>query len=173
LGQGTLLSVEYLNWAANEVTGDPTDGGFFHDLLKGFNRHGICLEADMPYQKRFNPQLRPSDQAIQRAKDILDMGLSVHWINPLRRRPGLTDDLLHEIQAVLARGYPVAAGSSHSRLIVGYVVDAGQPGGGYFLIKDSGAAAYNTITFKFAADHVGDVFWVEAPARPRGSKPGQ
>src|SRR5690349_13877171 len=34
-GHGVVLSVEYLNWASNDVMKDATDGGFFHDLLKG------------------------------------------------------------------------------------------------------------------------------------------
>lgn len=165
LGRGTPLSVEYLNWASNVAIGDPTDGGFFHDLLKGFEQYGICLETDMPYQKQFNPKLKPSEKALQKGKEMRGLALQVHWINPWKPKPGLTDDHLHEIKAVLAKGYPVAAGSSHSRLLVGYRDDARQPGGGIFVTKDSGAAAYSTITYEFAKQNVGDVFWVEAPAK--------
>jgi hypothetical protein len=166
--RGTPLSVEYLNWACNQVIKNQTEdrGQFFHDLLKGYEEHGICLDVNMPYQKKFDPKLKPSEKAIQKGKEIRGLELQVHWINPWKPQPGLTDDHLREIKAVLAKGYPVAAGSSHSRLIVGYVDDARQPGGGLFLTKDSGAAAYNTITFEFAKERVGDVFWVEAPTKP-------
>ena len=69
---------------------------------------------------------------------------------------------------MLAKGYPVAAGSSHSRLLVGYADDPGQPGGGFFLTKDSGKAAFDLVTYDFAKTKVGDVFWVEAP--PKAAK---
>lgn len=165
-GRGTPLSVEYLNWASNDLMRDPTDGGYFHDMLKAFERYGICSEADMPYQRDYDPKLKPTESAKKGAREFRELGLRVHWINPLKPQAGLTDDHLREIQAVLGKGYPVAAGSGHSRLIVGYVVDAGQPGGGKFLTKDSGAAAYDSITFAFTKEQVGDVFWVEAPAPP-------
>lgn len=172
-GRGTPLSVEYLNWASNDAIHDPTDGGFFHDLLKGFEQHGVCLEADMPYQKQYHPHHSPSEKARQNALKVRKMELQVHWINPWKPQPGLTDDHLRAIKSVLVKGYPVAAGSSHSRLIVGYHEDNRQPGGGIFLIKDSGAGAYNTITYQFAKDQVGDVFWVEAPAKPLEKKSGK
>ena len=73
----------------------------------------------------------------------------------------------------MAKGYPVAAGSSHSRLFVGYVDDTRQPGGGLFVTKDSGAAAYNTLTYEFVKEKVGDVFWVEAPSKPAAKKPSK
>ena len=49
--KGTRLSVEYLNWACNQVIRNQKDdrGQFFHDLLKGFQKHGICSEVNMPY----------------------------------------------------------------------------------------------------------------------------
>ncbi|MBI4878697.1 MAG: SUMF1/EgtB/PvdO family nonheme iron enzyme [Planctomycetes bacterium] len=161
-GRGTALSVEYLNWASNAAMRDPTDGGFFHDLLRGFEEHGICLEADMPYQAEFDAGLKPSGEAVTRAKEIRGLDLRVHWINPWKPEAGLTDEHLREIKAVLAKGYPVAAGSGHSRLIVGCVDDAEQPGGGAFVMKDSAAAAYITMSYGDAQALIGDVFWVEA-----------
>lgn len=165
--RGTVLSVEYLNWACNRVIRNETAdrGQFFHDLLRGFEAHGICPETDMPYQARFDPALRPSEKAMASAGEIRKLGVRIHWINPWKPQPGLTDDHLRRIKAVLAGGYPVAAGSSHSRLLVGYADDARQPGGGLFLTKDSGAAAFASITYAFAKEMVGDVFWVEAPSK--------
>jgi hypothetical protein len=44
---------------------------------------------------------------------------------------------MHEINGVLAKGWPVAAGSEHSRLFVGYRDDPTKPGGGLFIVKNS------------------------------------
>ena len=173
LDHGTPLSPEYLNWACNQVIGNKTQdrGQFFHDLLKGFDRLGACPEASMPYQPRFEPDLSPSAEATRQARAIRAYGLRIHWINPWKPQPGLTDEHLHAIRQVLSNGYPVAAGSSHSRLLVGYREDAAQPGGGVFYTKDSGAAAYTTVTYEFVLKHVGDVFWVEPPTPPVERKP--
>ena len=81
--------------------------------------------------------------------------------------PGLTDQQLREIKETLASGWPVAAGSSHSLLLVGYVNDLKQPGGGVFITKDSGKAAFDSVTYEFAKTKIGDVFWVEAPPKPK------
>lgn len=157
------LSVEYLNWSCNQVIKNTTAdrGQFFHDLLKGFEQHGICMETDMPYHERFDPHLEPSSQAKKRAEVIKALPFEVHWINPWKREPGLTEEHLIQIKTVLAKGYPVAAGSSHSRLLIGYVDDPERPGRGLFLAKDSGAGTYNTVTYEFAKEKVGDLFWVE------------
>ena len=52
--------------------------------------------------------------------------------------------------------------------VVGYADDASQPGGGVFLTKDSGSAAFDLVTYEFAKTKIGDVFWVEAP--PKAAK---
>ena len=72
LGKPTVLSVEYLNWAANQVIGNKTKdrGQFFRHLLKGFERYGICPESDMPYQPRFDPQNQPSKEARKSASEF-------------------------------------------------------------------------------------------------------
>lgn len=169
LGQGVTLSVEYLNWAANQVVGNRTKdrGQFFHHLLQGFERHGIVTEAEMPYRPQFDPAYTPSAALRSRARQVAERGLVVHWINPWRKEPGLTEAQLGEIKSVLARGWPVAAGATHSRLLVGYADDPRQPGGGSFLTKDSGKAAFARITYEFARTRLGDVFWVEAPGAPQ------
>src|SRR5207244_9836536 len=114
--RGFPVSVEYLNWACNNVIGNKTDdrGQFFHDLLKGYEQYGVCFEGDMPYRPRFEPELRPTLQALARAKEVNGLEFKVHWGNPWKPQPGLTEEHLKEIKRVLAKGYPVAAGSSHS-----------------------------------------------------------
>ncbi len=169
-GKGVRLSVEYLNWAANQATGHPTDGQFFHNCLAGFDKLGVCYAADMPYAATFDAKRVPSEKAkadARRLHALATKALRVHWINPLKPKPGLTDVHLHEIKAVLAIGYPVAAGSEHSRLLVGYRDDPKQPGGGAFFTKDSGTGGYEEVTYEFVKTKVGDVFWVETLAKPR------
>jgi hypothetical protein len=89
-----------------------------------------------------------------------------HWINPLKPKPGLTDAQMNELKAVLAMGWPVAAGAEHSRLLVGYRDDPRQPGGGAFFTKDSGTGKYEEVTYRFVKTNVGDVFWVEVLDQP-------
>jgi hypothetical protein len=164
-GKSVRLSVEYLNWAANQATGHATDGQFFHNCLAGFRKFGICYNADMPYAKKFDASLAPSEKAVANAHELratAEKVIRLHWIKPLHPKAQLTDAQLHEIKAVLAIGWPVAAGASHSRLLVGYHDDTQQPGGGRFLTKDSGSGRYKEVTYEFVKDRVGDVFWVEA-----------
>jgi hypothetical protein len=172
LGKAVKLSPEYLNWACNQVINNRTEdrGQFFHDLLKGFEKYGICLESEMPYLERFDPKYSPSERAVRTADTIKAKGLKVHWINPWNPKVGLTDEQITEIGRILAKGYPVAAGASHSRLLVGYRDDPDQTGGGIFLAKDSGAGAYTTVSYKFVKENVADVFWIEAPSKPEESK---
>jgi hypothetical protein len=89
--------------------------------------------------------------------------LVAHWTVPWQpNRFGVDDEQLREIEAVLARGYPVAAGSGHSRLLVGYREDASAPGGGVFMTSDSALARFDEVTFEFVRNEVADVFWIEA-----------
>jgi hypothetical protein len=164
-GKSVRLSVEYLNWAANQATGHATDGQFFHNCLAGFGKFGICYNADMPYATKFDAKLAPSEKAMANAHELratADRIIRLHWIKRLKPKAPMTDAQLHEIRAVLAIGWPVAAGARHSRLLVGYHDDPQQPGGGVFLTKDSGSGRYKRVTYEFVKGKVGDVFWVEA-----------
>jgi len=171
-GRGTRLSVEYLNWACNQVIHNETAdrGQFFRDLLKGFESHGICSEANMPYRNRFDPQLKPSEAALENAKQIASLGLAIHWIKSWKPKPGISDKNFLEIKSVLAQNYPVAAGASHSRLLVGYLDDSQQAGGGKFLTKDSGKGAFSSVTYEFVKQNVADVFWVETIVKTAATK---
>jgi len=46
---GTVLSVEFLNWASNQATTNSTDGGFFSDLWSGVAVFEIWPESH-PYK---------------------------------------------------------------------------------------------------------------------------
>src|SRR5205085_5650933 len=101
------------NWACNQIIENKTDdrGQFFHDLLRGYEQHGICLDAEMPYRDEFDGSLAPTAVARQKALQIRGFNLRAHWIQHWSEKPGLTADQLREIRQTLAAGWPVAAGS--------------------------------------------------------------
>ncbi len=160
------MSVEFLNWSASQVVGSPSDGSFFHNAIAGFERFGICSEAALPYRATYDAQLAPSPAALAEAAALREQSkdaVVVHWIVPWQpNRFGVSDAQLAEIKAVLARGYPVAAGSGHSRLLVGSRDDASIPGGGVFQTEDSALGRFDEVTYEFVREKVADVFWVEA-----------
>jgi hypothetical protein len=162
--RGVPLSVEYLNWACNQVIGNATAdrGQFFHDLLKGYEQHGLCREELMPYERRFRNS-SPTVDAIADATDARKLDFKIHWIRQWSKDSGLTNEQFDETRKTLARGWPVCAGSNHSRLFVGYVDDENEPGGGKFITRDSGIGRYGEVTYEWARQNVYDLFWVELP----------
>ncbi|MGD9645984.1 MAG: DUF6454 family protein [Pirellulales bacterium] len=164
---GTPLSVEYLNWACNQEIGNKTAdrGQFFHDLLRGFEQHGICREELMPYERRFD-NTQPDDAARNDAEQTGQLPFTVHWIRRWSKSSGLTDEQFNETIRTLAFGWPVCAGSNHSRLFVGYELDADEPGGGKFITRDSGLGRYSEVSFEWARRHIYDLFWVEIAREP-------
>ncbi len=169
-GRPVRLSPEFLNWAASQAAGRPSDGNFFHNALAGFQQHGLCAEADMPYATAFEAGRAPPPAAVADASAFhaaVQPQLAVHWIVPWKPdRFGVDDEQMREIKRVLAAGYPVAAGSGHSRLLVGYTDDAAQPGGGIFLTMDSALNRFDQVPYEFVRKQVADVFWVEAIMKP-------
>ena len=160
------LSVEFLNWSASQVAGRPSDGAFFHNAVAGFERFGICGETAMKYREAYDAQLFPDPEALTAAalvRDELQGALVVHWIVPWQpNRFGVGEEQFALIKDVLVRGYPVAAGAGHSRLLVGFRDDAGADGGGTFLTEDSALGRFDEVSYGFVRDKVADVFWVEA-----------
>lgn len=169
-GQGVRMSPEYLNWAGARASGLPSDGNFFHNALKGWEESGLCCEASMPYAETYDPDREPSPDAAAEARRVRDLAtgvITVHWIVPwVPDRFGVNDEQFGEIRKTLAHGYPVAAGSGHSRLLVGYRDDMNEAGGGVFLTLDSALNRFDAVTYEFVRRDVADVFWVEfvAPA---------
>lgn len=162
--RGVPLSVEFANWAGNRAINRDQDGHFFWELIKGYELHGICAEAAMPYAENFDAGRRPSDQALTNACEIRALNLQFHWIRPNDGTQGLDDRHLAQIKATLAKGWPVAAGSYHSILFVGYADDLNLEGGGQFLVRDSGGGNEQTLTYAAAKKRICDAFWVESPA---------
>ena len=67
------------------------------------------------------------------------------------------------MKRVLSEGTPVAAGSYHSLLFVGFEDDASQPGEGRFLLRDSGSGREGEMSYAEAKTRLCDVFWIEVP----------
>jgi len=184
-GRGTRLSVEFLNWAGHRATNRSADGGFFHELWKGFESYGICPEEEMPYQPRFDPDLQPTEAARLRAKEALALGLQLRWIKEWDVRTGLTDAQFEAIKRALRRKRPVCGGlrwprqerwaqnilqmcppegvfDGHSVLLVGYTDDASQPGGGVFLIRNSGGDGRDgALPYAFVRAYLNDAAWID------------
>lgn len=185
MGRGRRLSVEYLNWASNDATGEARDGGNFLDLWKGFQEHGICTEASMPYLERFRREQVPGEAARSSAKETLALDLRLHWIKEWDPRRGLTDRQLRRVRETLAAGWPVCAGllwpkeqvwekstlrmcprdavrDGHSVLLVGYRDDREQPGGGVFLIRNSsGKLREGLLTYEYVKAYTNDAAWID------------
>ena len=197
-GHGTRLSVEFLNWSANQVCGDSADGGFFSDLWKGFAAYGLCAESDMPYQPAFNTNELPSTAALADAQTRLGLGLRLHWIKEWNVNTGLTDEHLKAIRQALAGGWPVCAGlrwpkqarwengvlqmaspdavyDGHSVLLAGFRTDATQPGGGLFIFRNTaGDGRDGLMPYAYAQAYMNDAAWVGFAARtnqPAASAP--
>jgi hypothetical protein len=163
------MSVEFVNWAANQCSHDGADGDFFHQCLAGFEREGLCAEASEPYAAVWDPAAIPAPAALEEAHALRERTkskLAIHWIVPwVPNRFGLSDEQFAEVKRTLAAGWPVAAGAGHSRLLVGYRDDPAAKGGGTFLTCDSALAAYSEVPYDFVHHEVADVFWVEGRAR--------
>lgn len=164
-GEPLRLSPEFVNWAAGQASGPPSDGNFFHNALAGFEKYGVCADSSMPYQATFDPKRAPSPDALAEARRIREESreaIAIRWIVPwVADRFGVNDEQFAEIQRVLAAGYPVAAGSGHSRLLVGYRDGTGGTGG-VFLTQDSALNRFDEVTYEFVRSQVADVFWIEA-----------
>jgi hypothetical protein len=170
LDKPTPLSVEYLNWAAAQVIRHDSDGNFFHNLIRGYQDYGICCEDLMPYRMAYDPAFQPSTEARENARSLRQIPLKINWINPWSHQRGLTDEQITKIKEILVNGWPVGAGSGHSRLFVGYRDDPDQPGGGRFITKDSAVGGYARVSYEWAKKNVIDVFWIEPDVQQSEAK---
>lgn len=184
--RATTLSVEFLNWAANQAAGERDDGAFFSDLWKGFSAYGICPEPQMPYQAEFDPQRAPSPDVKDQARQALETGFRLHWIKPWNPKTGLSAHELERIKRTLDRQWPVCGGfrwplhpvhekgdilntpppegvkDGHSVLLVGYRDDPEQPGGGTFLFRNTNHyGREGRMTYAYANAYMNDAAWVD------------
>ncbi|MHB8898082.1 MAG: hypothetical protein ACYC6Y_04995 [Thermoguttaceae bacterium] len=180
------LSVEFLNWASNQVAGEADDGSFFSDLWSGFEKYGVCGEKEMPYQDRFDPRRQPSAAALAGAKELAGAELRLHWIRPWDPNQGLSDEEFAAVKATLRAGWPVCGGflwpkepkwtgdvlgwaprervrDGHSVLLYGYRDDPAEPGGGVFLIRNSSKGPqHGAMTYRYVRAYMNDAVWVES-----------
>ncbi len=119
--KGQRLSDEYLNWASNQVVGNTgpkaeNRGHFFEHLWMGYCKYGICKEAAMPFRQQFDPSITPSAAALKSVDDMRQCAFVWRDITG----PGVSDaEVVAKAKSVLARGWPLLAGSAHSLFIVG------------------------------------------------------
>jgi hypothetical protein len=168
LNRGIPLSVEFLNWAGDQVINRAQDGHFFSSVIQGYEKYGICPEGDMPYADKFRAEYQPSEQARAAALALHEVDLQFHWLRPNDGTQGLTDGHIRGIKEVLAKGWPVAAGSYHSILFIGYRDDAALEGGGEFFVRDSGGGNERTLSYTAAKVRMCDLFWVETSGGAAG-----
>ncbi|NLS96897.1 MAG: C1 family peptidase [Planctomycetaceae bacterium] len=190
---GSCASVEFLNWASNQVTGEADDGSFFSDLWKGFEKYGVCDEKEMPYADKFDSERAPSETALEQAKQVHETDLRLHWIKPWDPNKGLNEEQFAAVKATLKKGWPVCGGflwpkeakwiddvlqwaphagvrDGHSVMLYGYRDDPAQPGGGVFLIRNSSRGPrYGSMTYEYVRAYMNDAVWVESKAAA-GSK---
>lgn len=190
-GEGLRLSVEFLNWAGHKAADRSADGGFFSELWQGFEAFGVCPEADLPYREQYDPDLAPPDEAMRRAAEARELGLRLHWIKEWNPETGLTEGQMEEIRRVLREGHPVCGGfrwpkearweagvlgmcppeavfDGHSVLLVGYEEREDRPGGGVFLIRNSGDDGRDGfMPYEYAALYMNDAAWVDSGPGPR------
>jgi hypothetical protein len=193
-GSVPRLSVEFLNWAGDQVASEKQDGGFFSDLWKGFVTHGICTESELAYRTHFDTNFTPSAALQATAKGRLAARLELNWIKEWDVNTGLTPAQLVEIKRTLSRGWPVCGGfrwpkkaewvegtlqmcppdsvyDGHSVLLVGYRDDEHQPKGGVFLFRNtSGDGRDGAMSFAYALAYMNDAAWIGTGAKP--STPG-
>ena len=174
------LSVEYANWAKNQVTSSSTDGGFFRNIWRGIRRYGICVENEYPYKSEFDAQAEPDATARKNATEFFDVPANIHWIKPWNPKTGLENSQFLEIKKALHEGWPVCVGlrwphkvvrkddvmfrvpeedvfDGHSVLFVGYGDDEQVEGGGYFIFRNTNNPKRNEkMSYRYAVNYVND-----------------
>lgn len=177
---GYVLSEEYLNWASNEVLGVYEDGGYFADLWKGYEKHGICEAALAPYAETFDPKWEPSKEARRQAHAFREDRHELAWIKPWDVTTGLSDDELEAVLQAIRDGLPVCAGlrwpkqpswengtlgmcspeevfDGHSVLLVGFTLGRDEEPHDVLIFKDSGnGGRYAYMPLEYARQYTND-----------------
>jgi len=159
----TPLSVEYLNWASNQITGEAADGSYFSDAVTALNKYGICENDLFPYYiQNYTSKVEPSPAAVKNAKKR--RGITAIWIKDWDTNTGMSDNQMEQVKNQIENEHPVAIGfrwpkkdekyqkmengimivppeegvfDGHSVIIVGFKDDPVNEGGGYFIFKNS------------------------------------
>lgn len=193
--QSERLSVEFLNWAANQRRRHPRDGGFFSDIWNSFAAYGICKEQDMPYRPEFDPSQTPKADVLSSARSRLELGLKFHWIKEWNVNTGLSDSEFRDVEHTLSQGWPVCGGfrwpkqekwmndvlemcppdavyDGHSVLLVGYRRDTTHPGGGVFIFRNTSRGGRDGfMPYEYARAYMNDAAWIALEIKPNGGEP--
>lgn len=177
---GLILSEEYLNWATGDALGERKDGGFFSDIWKGFEKHGICEASLAPYLEEFDPAWEPSREARRQGHMFRDEGYELSWIKPWDVTTGLSEDEMEAILEAIRSEFPVCAGlrwpkqlsgqenvvpmcppeevyDGHSVLFVGFHLGRDEEPHDVLIFKDSGSGGrYAYMPLEYAAAYVND-----------------
>ena len=157
------LSVEYLNWASNQISGKNEDGSYFSDAVTALKKYGISANDLFPYYvKNYNGKVAPSPMAVRDAKKR--RSVQAKWIKVWDANTGMSMEQMARVKEQIMGEHPVAIGfrwpkkdnryrqvvngmmtvppvegvfDGHSVLIVGFKDDPELPGGGYFIFKNS------------------------------------
>jgi hypothetical protein len=167
------FSEEYLNHVTNLATGDVNDGDFFHNIIRGYETYGIVTESTLPYRPEgysFDGYYLPPD-AVSAGNFMISSNQKMRavFIRPWDGTEGLTSVQMQDILAALRRGTPVGVGRSHSMPVVGFRLDANEPGGGVFLFQNSwgtgwGDQGYHYESFADVQAAASDAFYFARPA---------
>jgi len=185
-GKGVLLSVEFLNWASHSAANRSVDGAFFSELWDGYKEYGACAEADLPYLPEFDANLQPSEAILEKAKQAKSVPIDLHWIKEWDISTGLTDEHFDGIKQTLANQSPVCGGfrwpkeakwesqilqmcpasevfDGHSIILEGYRDDPTQPGGGVFMIRNSGGnSREGYMTYEYVRAYMNDAAYIDS-----------
>ena len=104
------LSEEYLNWAKNRANKTNFDGGFFTDIIRGYQEFGMVPIKDMPYQAAFHPNHpdTPTKPEIAAGKQFERFPFT--FIKQWDNQKGMSEKELEATKAALSAGHPVATG---------------------------------------------------------------
>ncbi len=110
VARGLVLSEEYLNWAANQATGQNVDGGYFSDLVAGYETYripGSKLMADLDtYDASAPPQPKPAlVTKLERTARF-----AINFLKAWDNTTGYTKAELDAVKSALRAGNPVATG---------------------------------------------------------------
>lgn len=197
--KGTRLSVEFLNWAGHKAAHRSADGGFFSELWQGYEAYGVCPEADSPYRAEFDASFQPPLAALKSAEKLRRPSLRLHWIKEWNPNTGLTPAQFLDLKRTLAKKIPVCGGfrwpmkavweegvlqlcpaeevfDGHSVLLAGYRDDPALPGGGVFIIRNSGGdGADGFLPYAYAEKYMNDAAWIgeekQEAVKARGVSP--
>ena len=104
------LSEEYLNWAKNQANHTDWDGGFFTDIIRGYQQFGMVPISDMPYLPAFHPKHpdTPKQPVIAEGKEFARFPFT--FIKQWDNQKGMSEQELDATKTALRAGHPVATG---------------------------------------------------------------